>query len=183
MSNLEPNLFICIFDICLFVYSIMDYFNKLHYLKRYSSFQHRTGLIYFLSVVLIVASLAVLAWFYSSHVADPKAYLVQNFQPNIRYVLAKSDVVSGTASPNGYVKVILKEPKITLRAKATSEGKWLVKIPQKMPEKAYQMQIISFDNQGKNPKVKQVKVRVESNNAFQQSWVYKQGKRLIASVK
>jgi hypothetical protein len=39
--------------------------------------------------------------------------------------------------------------------------------------KAYQMQIITFDSQGKNPKVKLVKIKVESNNLVYQSKIYK----------
>lgn len=156
----------------------MDYLSKISYLKRYSSFKYRTKLIYFLTILQCVVGIFLLVWFFSPRWqsmldVQPKGYLVQNFKPNIRYVLAKSDIVGGTATPSAYIKVILKEPKITLRAKATPKGQWLVKIPDKIPEKAYQMQIITFDSKGKNPKVKLVKVKVESNNVVYQSKAFK----------
>jgi hypothetical protein len=156
----------------------MDYLSKISYLKRYSSFKYRTKLIYFLTALQVAVGIFLLVWFFAPRwqnllTTEPKGYLVQNFKPNIRYVLAKSDIVGGTATSSAFIKVILKEPKITLRAKATPKGEWLVKIPQKIPEKAYQMQIITFDSQGKNPKVKLVKIKVESNNLVYQSKIYK----------
>ncbi len=156
----------------------MDYLKKLSYLKRYSKFQHRTKLIYFLTVLQLVAGIFLLTWFFAPQgqtmlTAQPKAYSVQNFKPGIRYLVAKSDLIGGVATPSAYVKVILKEPKITLRAKADSQGNWLIKIPEKIPEKAYQMQVIAFDSKGKNPRVKLVKVKVESNNLVYQSKAYK----------
>lgn len=155
----------------------MDYLRKLEFLNRYSKFKNRTHLIYFLSLLQIIVAFGLLIWFFTPRfgsylTAEPKGYLVKNFQPNIRYVLAKSDIVGGISTPSAYIKVILKEPKIVLRAKATKKGEWLVKIPQKIPEKSYQMQIITFDSQGKNPKVKQVKVKVQSNNIVYQSKTY-----------
>jgi hypothetical protein len=156
----------------------MDYLRKLEFLNRYSQFKNRTHLIYFLSALQFVLAIGLLIWFFgprfnSYFTASPKGYLVQNFKPNIRYVIAKQDIVGGIATSSAYIKVILKEPKIILRAKATKKGEWIVKIPQKIPEKSYQMQIITFDSKGKNPKVKQVKVRVESNNLVYQSNAYK----------
>jgi hypothetical protein len=165
----------------------MDYLKKLNYLNRYSQFKNRTHLIYFLSALQLILAVGLLIWFLSPRIAtyltaSPKGYLVQNFKPNIRYVLAKSDIVGGTATSSAYVKVILKEPKIVLRAKATKQGAWLVKIPQKIPEKSYRMQIITFDSQGKNPTVKQVKVKVESNNVVYRSQAYKNFQRWYTST-
>lgn len=156
----------------------MDYLKKIQYLNRYSRFKNRQGLIYFLSALQFMLALGILVWFIGANsstflTAKPKGYLVQHFKSDIRYVLAKSDNIGGVATASGYVKVILKEPKIVLRSKATKEGSWLVKIPQKIPEKNYQMQIITFDSRGRNPKVKQVKVRVQSNNIIDQSGIYK----------
>jgi hypothetical protein len=165
----------------------MDYLKKLSYLNRYSKFQYRTKLIYSLTVFQLVVGIFLLVWFFAPRwqsmlTTAPKGYLVQNFKPNIRYVLSKSDIVGGVSTPSAYIKVILKEPKVVLRAKATPKGEWLVKIPQKIPEKAYQMQIITFDSKGKNPKVKLVKVKVESNNLVYQSKVYKNLKSWYSST-
>lgn len=156
----------------------MDYLKKIAVLKRYSKFKHRTKLIYFLSALQILIALLLLNWLVVPKMgnylkAESKGYIAQNFKPNIRYVLAKSDFVGGNATPSGFVKVILKEPKIVLRAKATPKGEWLVRIPEKIPEKAYRMQVITFDSNGKNPTVKQVKIKVESNNVIYRSKAYK----------
>jgi hypothetical protein len=165
----------------------MDYFKKRDILKRYNSLRDRPQLVYSLSALMVLSGLLLLYWFITPRLnsyltSAPKAYLAQNFKPNIRYVLAKSDVVTGTATPSGYVKVILKEPKIVLRAKADTKGTWMVKIPEKMPEKNYQMQIISFDTKGKNPRVKQVKMKVEPNNIVYQSKLYKDFQKLSKQI-
>ncbi len=174
---------ICLFGICL----NMDYFKKRDILKKYNSLKDRPQLVYSLSALMVILGLLLLYWFLTPRIdsylsSQPKAYQIQNFKPNIRYVLAKSDVVTGIATPSGYVKVILKEPKIVLRAKADKRGHWLVKIPEKIPEKNYQMQIISFDTKGKNPKVKQVKMKVEPNNIVYQSKLYKDFQKLSKQV-
>lgn len=166
---------------------IIDYIKNSQIYERLDSFKNNTKLVYSLSALMTVVGILLLGWYLTPRLdsyitSTPKAYRTQSLRPNIRYVFTKSDIITGTTSPNGYVKIILKEPKIVLRARADSKGTWLLRIPNKIPEKNYQMQILSFDKNGNNPSVRLVKTQIQSNNIVYQSKIYKDLAKLSKQI-
>ncbi len=166
----------------------MDYFKRFELLNKHQS-QSRKRIINGLSGLCLVLACLVLLWFFGIKnsktflISSPKVYAVSSFKLNTRYLLAKEDSLRGTASPSGFVKIILKEPKIEIHAKADKKGVWQAQIPSKIPEKNYQFQLITFDKAGKNPKVKLYKVQVQSNNLIHQTSWYKKLASTWAKIK
>lgn len=148
------------------------------YHKIFKIVKNRRSFYLLLSISIIIASVALL-WVYRDPISKkyllekPRNYNLARFNSKIRYVITKADTMRGNGNPGDRIKVILTEPKIKIKTTADKGGNWRITIPDKLTEKRYKMAVITFDKNGKNPKIKFYRIRVESDNKLANSQIYK----------
>lgn len=134
---------------------------------------------YTITLINCFLAFLLLGWFYQEPFVknvlteQPKTFNLVKFKPKTRYLLRQNDYIRGTSTPQAKIKVLLTNPKIKIKTSADKNGNWRIRIPAKLNPRPYKMTTITFDKNGTNPKIRTGKIKVESNNKFYSSKLYK----------
>lgn len=147
-------------------------------LARGISFKNKAKLAKILIITELIG-IAAMIWYlrvplYQKFLAvKPKAYSLQAFSPDTRYLMSENDFLFGSTTPGYKVKLILTAGGQKRTVKASDQGNWVAQLPKNLPHKSYRLTTAYFDTQDKLSKVESFKVLVQSEAILFQSYPYR----------
>lgn len=135
-----------------------------------------------LAKILIITELigiAVMVWYlrvplYQKFLAvKPKAYSLQAFSPDTRYLMSENDFLFGTTNPGYKVKLIFTAGRHKRTVKASDQGNWVAQLPKDLAHKSYRLTTAYFDTNDKLTQVESYKIHVQSEAILYQSYPYR----------
>lgn len=96
--------------------------------------------------------------------ASPKAYSVEEMNPQKRYVVKQGDFLVGKNEANSAVKVFIGPEKIISKIASSENGKWSYQIPLDLATTSHSLSIAKFNKENMLTGLKNYKIRVTPNN-------------------